>query len=232
MEQNLAKRRAGEEAAHYLEHGMTVGLGTGSTTAFAIAAIGKRIEQEGLEVRGIPTSSSAELLAREHNVPLCTFNDVHGKLDIAFDGADEVTPDLDLIKGRGAAHTREKIIASQSSRFMVLVDPSKLVNQLGTKAPVPIEVLPIATPVIIRTLQSMGANASLRSGLRKDGPIVTDQGFWVIDAEFASIADPAELSRELLCMPGVLDHGLFVGLATEVIIGTESGVDIMQRPGH
>ena len=230
MDQDLAKRRAGEEAARHVEHGMTIGLGTGSTTAFALVAIGRRILEEGLQVRGIPTSSSAELEARKHGIPVCTFDEVQGKLDIAFDGADEVSPELDLIKGRGAAHTREKIIASQASRFMVLVDPSKLVKQLGTKAPVPIEVIPLAAPVILRTLQHMGARASIRLGLRKDGPIVTDQGFWVVDAEFPPIDNPAGLSRELLDLPGVLDHGLFVGLATEVIVGTESSVDVIQRP--
>ncbi len=230
MEQDLAKSRAGAEAARHVKHGMMIGLGTGSTTAFAIAAIGRRIHEEGLQVRGIPTSSSAELEARKHGVPLCTFDEVQGKLDIAFDGADEVSPALDLIKGRGAAHTREKIVASQSRRFAVLVDPSKLVKKLGTKAPVPIEVIPLAAPVILRTLQQMGARASLRSGLRKDGPVVTDQGFWVIDADFPPIDHPAALSRELLNLPGVLDHGLFVGLATEVIVGTESGVDVIQRP--
>ncbi len=229
MDQDLAKRRAGNEAARLIEHGMTIGLGTGSTTAFALAAIGKRILEEGLQVRGIPTSSSAEIEARKQGIPVCTFDDVQGKLDIAFDGADEVSPELDLIKGRGAAQTREKIIASQASRLIILVDPSKLVKQLGTKVPVPIEVIPLAAPVILDALQCMGAHALIRLGVRKDGPIVTDQGFWVIDAKFPPIDNPAGLSRALLDLPGVLDHGLFVGLATEVIVGTESSVNVIQR---
>ena len=228
-EQDLAKKRAGEEAARYVEDGMTIGLGTGSTTAFAIAAIGKRIQEESLNIRGIPTSSSAEIKARHHGIPVCTFDDVSGKLDIAFDGADEVCPELNLIKGRGAAHTREKLVASQSRRFIVLVDPSKLVDRLGTKTSVPIEIIPFATPVILRTLHDMEASASLRLGVRKDGPIVTDQGFWIVDAEFPSIADPASLSHTLQGMPGVLDHGLFVGLATDVIVGTKSGIDVTRR---
>ena len=229
MDQDLAKKRAGEEAACYLEDGMTIGLGTGSTTAYAIAAIGRRIREEGLQIRGIPTSSSAEIKARNHGIPICTFDDVSGKLDIAFDGADEVCPELNLIKGRGAAHTREKLVASQSQRFIVLVDPSKLVDQLGTKTSVPIEIVPVAAPVILRSLHAMEARASLRLGLRKDGPVVTDQGFWIIDAEFPPITDPFNLSRMLLDMPGVLDHGLFIGLATEVIVGTESDVDVIRR---
>ncbi|MXY08636.1 MAG: ribose-5-phosphate isomerase RpiA [Rhodothermaceae bacterium] len=229
MSQNLAKKKAGEKAAQCVESGMTVGLGTGSTTAFAIAALGRRIRQEGLSIRGIPTSSSAELEARKQGVPICTFDDIEGRLDIAVDGADEVSPGLDLIKGRGAAHTREKLVASQADRFIVLVDTSKLVKQLGIKMPVPIEVIPMAAPVVLRTLQAMGAAAALRLGLRKDGPIVSDQGFWIIDAQFGPISDPAALSRTLLEMPGVLDHGLFVGLATEVIVGTEAGAEVLVR---
>ena len=229
MSQNLAKKQAGEKAAQCVESGMTVGLGTGSTTAFAIAALGRRIRDEGLFIRGIPTSSSAELEARKHRVPICTFDDIDGRLDIAVDGADEVSPVLDLVKGRGAAHTREKLVASQADRFIVLVDNSKLVKQLGIKMPVPIEVIPMAAPVVLRTLQAMGAAAALRLGLRKDGPIVSDQGFWIIDAQFGPISDPAALSRTLLEMPGVLDHGLFVGLATEVIVGTDTGVEVLVR---
>lgn len=229
MDQDAAKKRAGQEAARHVKHGMTIGLGTGSTTAFAIAAIGEKILEHGLQIRGIPTSSSAELEARKHKIPLCTFDEVTQKLDIAFDGADEVCPKLNLIKGRGAAHTREKLIASQARRFMVLVDPSKMVDQLGTKAPVPIEVIPIAAPVVLQSLRKMGIQAAVRLGLRKDGPVVTDQGFWVIDAEISPIQDPHELSHTLLDMPGVLDHGLFVDLATDVIVGTESGVDILHR---
>ncbi|MDE2826967.1 MAG: ribose-5-phosphate isomerase RpiA [Bacteroidota bacterium] len=229
MSQNLAKKQAGEKAAQCVESGMTVGLGTGSTTAFAIAALGRRVREEGLFIKGIPTSSSAELEARKQGVPICTFDDIDGTLDIAVDGADEVSPALDLIKGRGAAHTREKLVASQADRFIVLVDTSKLVKQLGIKMPVPIEVIPMAAPVVLGTLQVMGAAAALRLGLRKDGPIVSDQGFWIIDAQFGPISDPAALSRTLLEMPGVLDHGLFVGLATEVIVGTDTGVEVLVR---
>ncbi len=230
MDQNIAKMRAGEEAARHLEDNMIIGLGTGSTTAYAISAIGKRIHEEGLQIRGIPTSCSAEMEARKHGIPLCTFDDINQKLDLAFDGADEVSPDLNLIKGRGAAHTCEKLVASQAKRFVILVDPSKLVEKLGTKSPVPIEVIPVAAPVILRSLEAMNTDASIRMGERKDGPVVTDQGFWVIDAKFSPIAKPEKLSRTLLEMPGVLDHGLFIDLATEVIIGSESGIDRIHRP--
>jgi ribose 5-phosphate isomerase A len=229
MSQDLAKKQAGEKAARCIESGMTVGLGTGSTTVFAIAALGRKIREEGLLIRGIPTSSSAELEARKQGIPICAFDDIEGRLDIAIDGADEVSPGLDLIKGRGAAHTREKLVASQADRFIVLVDSTKLVKQLGTRMPVPIEVIPMAAPVVLCMLEAMGAVAALRLGLRKDGPIVTDQGLWVIDAKFGSISDPAALSCTLVEMPGVLDHGLFVGLATEVIVGTETGAEVLVR---
>jgi len=228
MDQGIAKMRVGKEASRYLEDGMTIGLGTGSTASCAIAAIGERIRTENLHIRGIPTSRSAEFNARRHGIPICTLEDLDGLLDLAFDGADEVSPDLDLIKGRGAAHTLEKLVASQAHRFVVLVDQSKMVDQLGSTAPVPIEVIPSAATVILRQLHAMGATASVRNGIQKDGPVVTDLGFWVIDAQFGAISNPTKLSHTLLEIPGVLDHGIFVGLATEVIVGSKSAVKVIQ----
>ena len=229
MDQSAAKQSAGETAAQWVKSGMQIGLGTGSTTAYAIRAIGRRVREEGLNVRGVPTSSAAELLAREHGVPLCTLDELTGLLDLALDGADEVSASLDLIKGRGAAHTQEKLVARQARRFVVLIDPSKQVDQLGSKMPVPIEVIPMAASVTLRSLDAMGAKGELRLGLRKDGPVVTDQGFWVIDAKFDGIEDPASLDSALLALPGVLDHGLFVQMATDVIIGTPAGVQVVNR---
>ncbi len=228
MNRNIAKVRVGEKAACYIEDGMTIGLGTGSTTACALVAIAERMRNENLHVRGIPTSTSAEIKARSNGIPICTLEDIQGQLDIAFDGADEVSPDLNLIKGRGAAHTLEKLVASQAKRFVVLVDQSKMVDQLGTKAPVPIEVIPVAAPVIIRQLHDMGAKAVIRDGIQKDGPVVTDLGFWIIDAEFGVISNPLKLSQTLSEIPGVLDHGIFVGLTSEVLVGTESKVEVIQ----
>ena len=229
MGQGAAKQRAGETAAQWVASGMHIGLGTGSTAAYAIRAIGRRIREEGLSIRGVPTSSAAGLLAREHGVPLCTLNEVTGSLDLALDGADEVSSALDLIKGRGAAHTREKLVAQQARRFVVLIDPSKQVEQLGTKMPVPVEVMPMAADIVLRSIHALGAEGQLRMGLRKDGPVVTDQGFWVIDAWFDGIEDPAALNSALLAMPGVLDHGLFVQMATDVIVGTPDGVQVLSR---
>lgn len=220
--QDAAKQAAGERAAALIEEGMRVGLGTGSTTAYAIAALGRRIREERLQVVGTPTSFEAERLARQYQIPLVTLDDVE-RLDLAFDGADEVDPAYNLIKGRGAAHTREKVVAALADRFVVLVDASKLVQRLGERMPVPVEVLPMALPPVVRALEAMGATAELRMGVRKDGPVVTDQGFWVVDARFDGIDDPPALDRALNDLPGVLGHGLFLGMATDVLVGADDG---------
>lgn len=221
--QNAAKRATGAQAAAWVEDGMQVGLGTGSTTAYALEALGRRIRKEGLRCVGTPTSFAAERLARQYGIPLVSLDEVD-RLDLALDGADEVSPTLDLIKGRGAAHTREKVVASLADRFVVLIDPSKQVDRLGTKMPVPVEVLPMAAAPVQRALADLGARPALRMGQQKDGPVVTDQGFWVIDARFPEgIADPPALDQVLLALPGVLDHGLFLGLATDVLIGHPDG---------
>jgi len=228
MEQ--AKQAAGEQAATLVSDGMVLGLGTGSTTAFALKAIGRRVQEDGLDVSGVPTSFAAERLARDAGIPLTTLDDVE-RLDLALDGADEVDDDLHLIKGRGAAHTREKVVASQAERFIVLADPSKRVPQLGTERALPVEVLPMAVSPVMRALEQHGATPELRMGARKDGPVVTDQGFWVIDATFDDgIAAPDTLNQALCMQPGVLDHGLFLHLATDVFIGHPNGrVDRLSR---
>lgn len=226
-----AKRAAGEAAAALVENGMTLGLGTGSTTAFALEALGRRIREEALEVTGVATSCAAERLARKHGIPLCTINDLdldaltsdQPALDLALDGADEVSPSFDLIKGRGAAHTREKVVASLAARFVVLVDESKLVEQLGTNLPIPVEVLPMAASAVGRVLRRLGLEPELRLGQRKDGPVVTDQGFWILDAHTDPITEPAALAGEMGRIPGVLEHGLFVGYATDALVGRDKG---------
>jgi len=227
--QNAAKQVAGEAAAALVEDGMRVGLGTGSTTAFALKALGRRIKEEGLSIVGTPTSFAAEQLARAVGIPLATLDDLE-TLDIALDGADEVAPTLDLIKGRGAAHTREKIVASLAKRFVALADPSKLVTQLGTKSPVPVEVVPMAATPVMRALERLGATPQLRMGQQKDGPVISDQGLWIVDAHFEAIANPDSLNHQIHAIPGVLDHGLFIRLATDVLIGSPDGsVQHMQR---
>ncbi len=161
--------------------------------------------------------------------PLTTLEETP-RLDLALDGADEVDPALNLIKGRGAAMTRERIVAAEAARFVVLVDASKRVPRLGTQMPVPIEVVPQAAAPVLRRLAAMGAAATVREGSGKDGPVVTDQGLWVIDARFpGGLSDPARMAAVLKAMPGVLDHGLFIGLATEVIMAAEAGIEVLRR---
>lgn len=217
-----AKQAAGIRAAQWVESGMRVGLGTGSTTAFALMEIGRRCKEEGLEIVGVPTSFASERLSRQLGIPLSSL-DVLDRLEIAFDGADEVDPDLRLIKGRGAAHTREKVVASQADRFVVLIDPSKLVDELGSKAPVPVEVLPMAVTPVTRSLEALGGDVTLRIGKSKDGPVVSDQGFWILDVFFGPISDPEKLNRAILEIPGVLDHGMFLGIATDIVVGHAGG---------
>ena len=224
MNDEPLKAAAGRAAAALVEDGMTLGYGTGSTTAAALDALAARVRAEGLRVRGVPTSFAAERLARRYGLPLTTLDDV-ARLDLALDGADEVDGALDLIKGRGAAMTRERIVAAEADRFVVLVDETKAVARLGTKMPLPVEVVPQAAPVVLRRLASVGAEAVVREGSGKDGPVVTDQGLWVLDARFPDgIADAAALAAEIKGWPGVLDHGLFVGLATDVLVASSGGV--------
>ena len=230
-DQDAAKQAAGDAAAALVTDGMRLGLGTGSTTAFAIAALGRRIRDEGLRVAGVPTSFAAERLARQHGVPLLTLDDLGldrldpdaPALDLALDGADEVDPDLNLVKGRGGAHVREKVVAALAARFVVLADDSKRVARLGTTMPVPVEVLPMAAPAVARSLRGLGADAVLRMAQAKDGPVVTDQGLWILDARFDGIGDAGALSDAIDRLPGVLGHGLFLGMATDLMLGRADG---------
>lgn len=233
-DQQKAKQIVGRAAADLVENGMRLGLGTGSTTAFALEAIGQRIAADGLQVVGVPTSFAAERLARQHGIPLTTLDAVDA-LDLALDGADEVA-ERDgaflLIKGRGGAHAREKVVAAAAERFVVLIDPSKEVEQLGSTMPVPVEVLPFAAAPVARALRALGGEPTLRMAQKKDGPVVSDQGFWIFDTRFDAIASPADLDAALHAIPGVLDHGLFLGLATDVLVGEPDGTVRHRRAGE
>jgi ribose 5-phosphate isomerase A len=217
-----AKNVLGSELAAAVRDGMVLGVGTGSTAACAIRAIGVRVRDEGLRLSGVPTSLAAELLCRENGIALTTLDDIES-LDLAFDGADEVDPKLRLIKGRGAAQSREKVVASCARRFIVLADYSKRVDILGSRMPLPVEIMPIALGPVRRVLERMGARVELRSGGGKDGPTVTDQGLWILDAHFDGISDPEGVNAALLNTPGVLDHGLFLDLVSDVWFGESDG---------
>ncbi|MGF1460962.1 MAG: ribose-5-phosphate isomerase RpiA [Leptolyngbyaceae cyanobacterium] len=215
----LMKQEVGRAAAAKVESDTVVGLGTGSTTAFAIQFLGDRLASGELKnIKGVPTSFQASVLAKQYGIPLTTLDDVD-RIDIAIDGADEVDPQFNLIKGGGAAHTREKIVDGLAEKFIVVVDSSKLVDKLGSTFALPVEVLPMAVAPVTRALVAMGAAVDLRMGVNKDGPVITDQGNMVLDAKFEAIANPAEMEATINNIPGVLENGLFIGVATEVLVG-------------
>lgn len=215
----LMKQEVGKAAANLVQSNSVVGLGTGSTTAYAIEYLGARLQSgEISNIVGVPTSFQAQVLARKYGIPLTTL-DVIEKMDIAIDGADEVDPHKNLIKGGGAAHTQEKIVDSLADIFVVVVDGNKLVDRLGSTFLLPVEVLPMAMTPVMRKLESLGGKPSLRMGVKKAGPVVTDQGNLVIDVKFDSIDDPAGLEKTINNIPGVLENGLFVGVADIILVG-------------
>lgn len=215
----LMKQAVGRAAANRVKSQSIVGLGTGSTTAYAIEFIGDRLQKGELEgIQGIPTSFQAEVLAKQYGIPLTTL-DAADRIDIAIDGADEVDPQKNLIKGGGAAHTREKIVDALATEFVVVVDGGKLVDKLGSSFLLPVEVIPMAVTPAMRALQALGGKPELRMGIKKAGPVVTDQGNLVVDVKFADIPDPGELERQINNIPGVLENGLFVGVADVILVG-------------
>jgi ribose 5-phosphate isomerase A len=215
----LMKQEVGKAAAALVKSGSIVGLGTGSTTAYTIQFLGDRLKRGELkDIVGIPTSFQAEVLAKQYGIPLTTL-DAADRIDIAIDGADEVDPRKNLIKGGGAAHTREKIVDYLADSFIVVVDSSKLVDRLGSSFPVPVEVIPMAIAPVMRAIEKLGGKPELRMGVKKAGPVITDQGNMVIDVKFDSIDNPAELEKTLNNIPGVLENGIFVGCTDLVLIG-------------
>lgn len=222
------KRRAAESATELVDDGMVVGLGTGSTAAHAVRALGRAVDA-GLDIRGVPTSFQSRALAIEAGIPLVSLDEVGG-IDLAIDGADQVlagdepTIEGTLVKGGGAAHAREKIVDAAADRFVVVADPSKLANALDH--PVPVEVLPDAHTTVAAAVQELDGEPALREAAGKDGPVVTDNGNLVLDCDFGAIDDPGALAPSLSTIPGVVEHGLFVGLADELHVGTDEGVDV------
>ena len=213
------KKEVGIAAAQRVQSGMVVGLGTGSTTAFAIEELGRRISTGELtDIVGIPTSFQASVLGKKYGIPIRSLDDVD-RVDVAIDGADEVDPHKTLIKGGGAAHTREKVIDSLATLFIVVVDESKLVDKLGSTFAVPLEVLPMAVSPVTRAVEKLGGKPELRMGVKKDGPVITDQGNMVLDVTFDAIADAAELEKTLNNIPGVVENGIFFGVTDVILVG-------------
>lgn len=223
------KRKSAVLAARSIEEGMVVGLGTGSTVAFLLEEIARRRAAGELQrIRCVPTSQRTAARATELQIPLTDL--AHAReVDLTIDGADEVDPHLDLIKGLGGALLREKIVAAASRRLIIIVDTSKRVNRLGTRSPLPVEVDPFGAAVQMEFLRSLGAEPVLRMASANE-PLVTDGGNWIIDCRFPDgIADPAALELQLNNQPGIVENGLFIQRATEVIVAGEQGTEVLTR---
>ncbi len=223
---DAAKRNAATRAVQAVENKMVLGLGSGSTASIAIELIGRRVA-EGLDVVGIPTSERSAVLARQVGVRLTDFAR-HPKIDLTIDGADQIEDGtLNLIKGLGGAMLREKIVAEASARMIVVADHTKRVKQLGSATPLPVELVPFGWEIAITKLEALGCNAALR---RVDGKaFTTDGGNFVADCSFQAIADAGALQAALKRITGVVETGLFVGLASEAILGSDEGVTVLAR---
>jgi ribose 5-phosphate isomerase A len=226
--QDELKQKAAHRAVEFIESGMIVGLGTGSTTEFAVRRIAERLKSGDLNnIVGIPTSIRTQKLAGELNIPLCGLDD-QPNIDVTIDGADEVDPDLNLIKGGGGALLREKVVAQASRRNIIIVDESKLSPCLGTRWALPIEVISFAVKTEENFLNSLGASVTLRS--EKEGqPVKTDQNNFILDANLGEMADPHGIAVKLNGRAGIVEHGLFLGLASDIIVAAEDGIRHLKR---
>ncbi|MWV43630.1 ribose-5-phosphate isomerase RpiA [Paenibacillus sp. HJL G12] len=219
------KQLAAEKAVEYVKDGMRIGLGTGSTAYWAIKKLGERVK-EGLSVQAVATSKASEKLALEQGIPLIPFDRIDG-LDLTIDGADELDRGLHLIKGGGGALLREKIVAYHSKELIIIADESKLVDKLGS-FPLPVEIVPFANEWTMASLQEMGAKPMLRT--EDEHIYVTDNGNYIADCRFGVIENPKELHQTLLALPGVVDNGLFLGLAARAVIGHSDGTVTVIEP--
>ena len=224
MANDQEKEAAGRASVQFVREGNIVGLGTGSTAAYAVRELGERV-RSGLKIRGIPTSVQTMKLARSLGISLTTFDEVQ-QIDVTIDGADEFDPQLNLIKGGGGALLREKIIASASKMVVIIADSSKQVATLG-KFPLPVEVIPFAEALIANRISALGATVKLR---QRDGKtFITDEGHHILDCHFGQIPDPPVLARKLSDMPGIVEHGLFIGLASVVLLAKGNKVQELRK---
>jgi ribose 5-phosphate isomerase A len=218
------KKQAGERAVEFVEDGMIIGMGTGSTVYWTIRRLGELV-REGLKIRIVPTSKQTENLALEQHIPLVTFAEVR-ELNLTIDGADEINPALDLIKGGGGALLREKLVAAASKRLIVVADESKLVSALGS-FPLPVEVVPFGWETTMRRIENLELSATLRT---LEGKVfITDNGNYILDCRCGKIENPANLHRELKLLTGVVETGLFTGMASIAVIAGADGVRIIEK---
>jgi ribose 5-phosphate isomerase A len=218
------KQLAAQRAAQQVEDGMLVGLGTGSTANCFIEALARRHDEEGLRVTTAASSVISAIKARQLGLPLVAMEHL-GRLDLYVDGADEVAPDLTILKGRGADLVREKLLARGSDRFLVLVDQTKLVERIGARFPIPVEVLPFAWQLVKRRLETLGGHGDLRPNAAGDGLAVTSHGSLVLDMTFGPEFDATVLDDTLNGTPGVVEHGIFRGLASVVLLAAHGTVE-------
>ncbi len=215
----IMKQEVAKAAVERIKSDSIVGLGTGSTTAYVIEFLGDKLTKGELKnIVGIPTSFQSEVLSKKYGVPLTTL-DAIDHIDIAIDGADEVDPQKNLIKGGGAAHTREKIVDAFADQFIVVVDSGKLVDRLNSQFLLPVEVIPMALSPVTIAIKKLGGTPELRMGVKKAGPVITDEGNLVLDVKFDKIEDPGLMEKTINNIPGVLENGLFVGVADVVLVG-------------
>lgn len=223
-----AKRRAALSSVKHVKDGDVVGLGTGSTVLYAILEIGRMVREGGLNVLGIPTSEKTKSIAVNSGVPLTTL-DEHPWPDVAIDGADQVDEELNMIKGLGAALTREKIVDSATKLLVIVIDETKLTKKLGLKQLVPVEVLPFAITPVSNALREMGGKPILRTAESEGKLVQTDNGNFIVDVDFGPIDDPGGLEKEIKMIPGVIECGLFLGMADIVYVGCRKGVKKLEK---
>ena len=228
VDRDALKQQAALRAVEFIEDGMVVGLGTGSTAYFVVEGLGARVK-EGLRITGIPTSERTATQARSLGIPLATFAE-HQTIDVTIDGADEVERrSLNLIKGLGGALLREKIVAAASRRLVIVVDQEKLVDRLGDHTPVPVEVTQFGWQATASKLQALGAEPALRHA-HEDHPFITDGGNYTLDCRFARIDEGKRLEADINAIVGVVDCGLFIGRASAVIVAATDGIHVMNAP--
>jgi ribose 5-phosphate isomerase A len=225
MTVDAEKQSAAEASMRFVHEGNIVGLGSGSTAAYAVRFLAERV-RAGLKIRGIPTSNETRELATSLGIPLVTLDEFQS-IDVTVDGADEIDPQLQLIKGGGAAFLREKIVASASRQLVIVADSTKLVPILG-KAPVPVEVIPFAQALVTLEIAALGATVNIRRD-SAGKPWMTDEGHHILDCRFGQISNPPELAGKLEEIPGVVEHGLFIEMADVVLVGESSGVKELRR---
>jgi ribose 5-phosphate isomerase A len=224
LEQEEMKKLAAEKAVKYVKDGMIVGLGTGSTTEYALKKLGELIK-DGLNIKGIPTSMHTRKIAKEQNIPLTTLEE-NPEIDLTIDGADEVDSHLNVIKGGGGALTREKIIAYHSKKEIIIVDDSKVVKALGIDCPLPVEVVKFGWQSTKKALEKFGCTVELRKIMNE--PYITDNSNYILDCDFERIAEPEQLEKDINSIPGVVENGLFIGLVDEAIVGSKQGIKTLE----